>query len=239
MTEGLNVLPYVVRSKLRAVYRSVKRLINTVSVFGRPKVFVVGLNKTGTTTMAKALSDLGYVLGDEADAKSLFDSWVKRDFRPIIRFCRSAQAFQDSPFSFPYTFIALDQAFPGSKFILTVRDDEDQWYRSITRFHSKLWASGDGIPPTKEQLKEAVNSYKGRPWEVNRALFDTPEDDPYNEERLKQFYISYNSTVMNYFCTRPNDFLIVNVSEDGAYRKFVNFLGVKSSSENFPWENRT
>ncbi|PFG09274.1 sulfotransferase [Marinobacter sp. LV10MA510-1] len=214
-------------------------MFNAIRVVRRQKVFVIGFNKTGTTTMSKALRNLGYVVGREDEAKSLFDAWLRRDFKKIVKFCRSAQAFQDSPFSFPYTFIALDQAFPNSKFILTIRDNEDQWYQSITRFHSKLWASGDGIPPTKEQLKEAVNSYKGRPWDVNRALFNTPENDPYSEKALKSIYLQHNQAVVSYFKSRPNDLLVINVAEQGAYQKFVEFLGVDSAYDEFPWENKT
>ena len=214
-------------------------MVNRGRSAGRPKAFVIGLNKTGTTTMAKALVDIGFILASEKEAKSLFHSWVKRDFKPIIKFCKSAQAFQDSPFSLPDTFIALDQAFPGSKFILTVRDDEHQWYRSITRFHSKLWGAGDGVPPTKTQLKAAVSFYKGRPWDVNQAVFQAPEDDPYNESVFKKFYADYNHSVTNYFYGRPNDLLVLNVAEDGAYKQFVDFMGVQSSADAFPWENRT
>lgn len=229
------------RNLIRPIYYFLRRILDPlrVSLRGKPKVFVLGFNKTGTTTMRRALDDLGYIVASERAAKPLFKDWQRRDFKPIINFCKSAEAFQDSPFSFPYTYIALDQAYPGSKFILTVRDDEDQWYRSITHFHSKLWGDGDGTPPTKEQLKEAFNAYKGRPWDVNRALFNSPESDPYNEVELKGFYRWHNQCVAEYFRDRPEDLLVLNVAEPGAYKKFVKFLGIESSAEEFPWENKT
>jgi hypothetical protein len=200
---------------------------------------VIGLNKTGTTTMAKTLRDFGFVVASEKEAKPLFNDWVKGDFDPIIKFCKSAEAFQDSPFSFPGTYIALDKAFPGSKFILTIRDDEDQWYRSITRFHSKLWGDGDGVPPSKLQLQLATSSYRSRPWDVNQALFKTPENDPYNEEIMKKFYVDYNKSVVKYFEERSDDLLIINVGKEDSYRRLVNFLKVNSSFNEFPWENKT
>jgi len=239
MSNKIRMLNGDTRIALALWFRKVKRIFNAIRVFRRKKVFVIGLNKTGTTTMAQALRDLGYLVGSEEDAKSLFDSWAKRDFKKIVGFCKSAQAFQDSPFSFPFTYVVLDYAFPGSKFILTVRDDDQQWYRSITRFHSKLWADGDGVPPTKKQLQEAFNSYKGRPWDVNRELFETPEEDPYNEGILKDFYNRHNSNVIAYFRKRPNDLLVINVGEAGSYRKFIDFLGIRSRFSDFPWENRT
>ena len=237
--EMLILLKSKVKNAIRRTFWRIKRRVNTVRVSGKTKVFVIGLNKTGTTTMAKALRDLGFIVASEKEAKHLFRAWASRDFNPIIEFCKSAQAFQDSPFSFPDTFIALDRAYPGSKFILTVRGDEHEWYRSITRFHSKLWGSGDGAPPTKSQLQNAVNSYKGRPWEVNQALFKTPEDDPYNEDILKSFYIEYNNSVIDYFKNRPENLLVVNVANQDSYERFVDFLGVTSTVSSFPWENRT
>lgn len=228
-----------IKTILRKFFLKIKLMINTIRVAGKPKIFVIGLNKTGTSTMAKALRDLGFLVANEREAKPLFHAWVQRDFKPIVEFCKSAQAFQDSPFSFPDTFISLDKAYPGSKFILTIRDDEHQWYRSIVRFHSKLWGSGDGNPPTKEQLKEAVNSYRGRPWDVNRALFKSPENDPYNEDILKRFYVEYNKSVVDYFIGRSEDFLVINVANGGDYKKLVDFLGAESMINDFPWENRT
>jgi hypothetical protein len=159
--------------------RKLKNRYNAIKVAGRLKVFCIGLNKTGTTSVKSAFEELNFIVGNEADAKKLLNPWLKRDFKPIVQYCKTAQAFQDSPFSFPYTYIILDYAFPGSKFILTVRDDAEEWYNSITRFHAKLW--GDGKIPKKSDL---LNAKKGRPWIVNQELFKTPEDDPYNKDIL-------------------------------------------------------
>jgi len=75
------------------------------------------------------LEALGYTFGDQAIAARLApEIWPQRDFRPLIEHCRSAQAFQDAPFSFPFTFQAMDAAFSGSKFILTVRRSAEAWY---------------------------------------------------------------------------------------------------------------
>lgn len=201
------------------------------------KVFCVGCNKTGTTSVKAALDGLGYRVGDEEAAKHLTKDWALRNFAPIIDYCRSADAFQDSPFSFPYTYQALDNAFPSSKFILTIRESPDQWYDSITQFHAKLW--GGGEIPTKKQLQEAVNVYKGRPWEVNRLLFNSPPDEPYKKESLVDFYNTHNKCVAEYFRHRPNDLLIINVAEVNAYGDFCEFLNNPRIDKAFPWKNKT
>ncbi|WP_158020531.1 hypothetical protein [Salinivibrio kushneri] len=53
--------------------------------------------------MSKALADLGYVAGKEREPKPLFWAWVNSDYSKTIKFCEKAEAFQDSPFSFPNT----------------------------------------------------------------------------------------------------------------------------------------
>lgn len=221
--------------KLRTLARNTGNRVRLIG--NHHKIFCIGLNKTGTTSVRRAWQDLGLIVGNQAEARDLLAPWLERDFAPIIQYCKSAQAFQDSPFSFPYTYIALDQAFPGSKFILTVRNDAEQWYKSITKFHGKKWANG--AIPTKEDLMEAINGVKGRPWVVNRALFDTPEDQPYRKADFLDFYNRHIEDVTRYFKHRPNDLLVINLSERGAYQEFVDFLGVESQYHSFPWENKT
>ena len=120
----------------------------------RSKIFCIGLHKTGTTSIEKVLTNLNYKIGDQVQGELLLDNWYRRDFDSIIEFSKSAEAFQDTPFSLPFTFIALDQYFENAKFILSVRDDPEQWYNSLTKFHSKKWGFGQN-PPTLDQLKEA------------------------------------------------------------------------------------
>lgn len=208
-----------------------------IRVSGRRKVFCIGLNKTGTTSVQAAYRRLGLVCGNQRKAQALLQPWAKRNFSPIIRFCRYAEAFQDSPFSFPFTYQALYQAFPTARFILTVRDSSEQWYESLTRFHSKKWSPGR--VPTKEDLQQAVNGYKGRPWEVNRLLFNTPESDPYNRDMLLQFYDWHFQSVIEFFKTCPDSLLVLNVKERDAFTRFCEFLGYAKTDEPFPWENQT
>jgi len=88
----------------------------------RQKIFVIGNNKTGTTSIGAALEALGFSLGNQADAELLMEDWAKRDFQRIVDYCETADAFQDVPFSLEFTYQVLDYAFPDSRFILTVRN---------------------------------------------------------------------------------------------------------------------
>jgi len=215
-----------------------KKTLNIIKVYGKPKVFGIGNNKTGTTSLKKAMEDMGYVVGNQSVAERMMEQWSKRDFKKLIKYCHTAQFFQDLPFSKPYTFVALDQQFPGSKFILTVRDTPEQWYSSLTKFHSKKWGKNNRIP-TKEDLQNATYLYKGAPWDFNRWQYTTPENDPYNKEELINKYLSHNKSVIEYFRHRPDDLLILNVSEKSALKKLSDFLGKSCQHEDFPWENKT
>jgi hypothetical protein len=205
---------------------------------GRQKVFGIGLNKTGTTSLKMAMKELGYVVGHQRTAERLSADWAKRDFNRIILYCKTAQFFQDVPFSKPFTFVVLDHEFPRSKFILTVRDSPEQWYESITRFHANLWGK-NGRVPTKEDLQNAIYIYKGRPWESNRFTYNSPESDPYNKEILIDFYNSHVHQVKEYFRHRADDLLVLNVAEKNAYSKLCNFLNLKPRHDTFPWVNKT
>src|SRR5690554_936986 len=185
---------------------------NALKAYGKPKIFGIGNNKTGTTSLKKAMLDLGYSVGNQRTAEKMMEQWAKRDFRKLIRYCHTAQFFQDVPFSKPYTYVVLDHEFPGSKFILTVRDSPEQWYNSSTKFHAKLWGV-EGRIPTKEDLIEASYIYKGWAWEFNVYMNITPENDPYQKDLLVKSYIDYNESVIKYFEHRPEDLLIINLSD--------------------------
>jgi len=199
---------------------------------------VTHANKTGTMSLAKVMRLQGFTFGNQRQAELLFDYWVKRDFRRIIRYCHTTEFFQDVPFSYPYTFIVMDQAFPGSKFILMVRDSAEEWYESLIRFHGKLWGNGN-VPPTAEDLKNATYTYKGSPYHARFRVHNVKEDDPYNKEILIDYYNTHNKNVLDYFRHRPDDLLVINLKNSEDYNIFCRFIGRDKKRNGFLWENKT
>lgn len=209
-----------------------------LKVRNKTKYFCIGRNKTGTTSLKKAFEDLGFIVANQRKAELLTDQYYfDGNFEPIIEFCKTAQVFQDVPFSYPETFKYLDKAYPGSKFILTIRNSADQWYRSLTRAHARQFGRG-GYIPTAEDLQAATYVRKGYMYNVVR-VHGTSDKAPYDERTLTEHYERYNRCVREYFAGRPDDLLVINVAEPGAYQRFVEFVGVDSSYAEFPWENRT
>jgi hypothetical protein len=223
---------------LKKQFRFLKNtIINPIKVSGKRKIFCIGRNKTGTTSLKKAFEDIGFIVGDQRTAERLLREYVAGNFAPIIDYCKTAQVFQDFPFSKAETYKHVDEAFPGSKFILSVRDSAEQWYESATKFQSKLF--GKGKLPTAEDLKNATYIWKGWMWENKMASSKVPEDDLYNKEILMSEYEEHNRNVMEYFKDRQDDLIVINLSEKDAYNRLMDFLGIDSPYDDFPWENKT
>jgi len=209
----------------------------TLKAFGKPKIFGIGRNKTGTTSLARALTELGIVVGEQYLAQKLIHDWARRDFRRLFLYCHTARAFQDVPFSWPFTFQALDQRFPGSKFILTVRDTPEQWYRSLINFYGAVFCNGKNV--TGDDLRNSTFMARGWAYAAHRYLYDAPDDDLFPKDRLIASYCAHNAAVMEYFRHRPADLLVLNVASPGAYDQLCDFLGKARTGQAFPWENKT
>lgn len=232
---GLGRLASIIinQKNLFSLNSKLKKNIPLVEKRNKTKIFIIGLNKTGTTSLGKTLEDFGYMVGNQLIGEVLFDEWLKRDFKKLSDFCKTAEVFQDAPFSFPDTYLYLDQKYPDSKFILTVRDSPEQWYQSLITFHGDIWGNGN-IPPTSNDLKEATYLYKGFPLHFITKLFKTSIDDPYNKEILIKFYNTNIENVIKHFKNNPNKLLVLNISIKEDFKKLCDFLNIETKKTNFP-----
>lgn len=216
----------------------IRAKIDRYRAAGKTKYFCIGRNKTGTTSLKKAFKDLEFPVGDQRTAELLSARYYfNGNFEPIIKYCESAQVFQDIPFSWAETLKYLDHAYPGSKFILTIRNDAAQWYDSIRKFHAKKF--GHGQIPTADDLRLEKYVDIGFMYKAIK-LHGTPDDDLYNKEIMEANYLAHNQAVINYFKDRPDDLLVINLAEKGAYQRFCGFLCIDNKGKKeFPWENKT
>lgn len=229
---------YIKKRTPKPIKQTLKFSYNKFRVYGKTKIFGIGRNKTGTTSLKAAMKDLGYVVGNQREAEKLLFEWAERDFNSLIKYCKSAQFFQDFPFSKPYTFMILDHEFPNSKFILTVRNSPEQWYESVVKFQTQKWGKNGNLP-TKEDLQQANYIYKGRPWDSKWLSGVTTKSNLYDKQHLIDSYIQYNEIVKDYFRHRPEDLLILNVAEKGAYHNLCEFLEIEPLRDRFPWKNKS
>lgn len=199
------------------------------------KVFCIGANKTGTTSIGVAFRDLGLKLGNQENAELLFHDWARNDYRRIISYCQSAQAFQDIPFSLHGTFVELDKAFPNAKFVLTVRNDAEEWYQSLVRFHSRI--VDKGRVPTKDDLRQYNYRYPGFMLDVFKHSFGAGGAEAYDRDAYVRYYEDHNNQVKEYFRGRQGKLLVLNLADSGAMEKLVTFLGFPYMGQKMPHLN--
>jgi len=199
------------------------------------KVFVIGRNKTGTTSIGRALAEMGYKMGSQSKAELLMGSWLQREFKEIVNYCKTAEAFQDAPFSHDYTFQVMDYAFPGSKFILTVRNNGEEWYESLIRFHTKI--VGKERLPTPDDLKAFMYREKGWIWRNQQAIYGIDEQSLYDKDIYIQHYEMHNMRVKDYFRYRQDDLLVLNLADPDSMNDLCDFLGKPLPSTGMPHLN--
>ena len=174
----------------------------------KPKVICIGWHKTGTTTIGMALVKLGYnVLGARLD---MAYPLLNADKETPIKLAKEFEALQDIPWA--NLFKELDQAYPGSKFILTVRD-EDAWINSATKHFGEKY-------------------YKMHEWLYGKGILNGNQD-----LYLKRFRQHYKE-VYDYFKDRKEDLLVMDIPKGDGWEKLCCFLDKPIPKKAFPHANK-
>ena len=175
----------------------------------KTKVFCIGFQKTGTTSMGAALEILGYRVtgGNWARDPEVSKVALQRALETVPLY----DAFQDNPW--PLLYKELDLAFPGSKFIMTIRPPE-KWIKSAVK------GFGTGTSPVREWI---YGEGKGSP--VG------------NEQIWLDRYAKHNREVLEYFAHRPEDFMIMDLAAGDGWEKLCGFLGAPAPEVPFPHAN--
>lgn len=120
-------------------------------------------------------------------------------------------AFQDNPW--PMLYKEMDMAFPGSKFILTLRDPQ-KWVASVAKNF------GTDVTPMREWIYG-----KGRGFPKG------------NEEAYVECFERHNREVLEYFGDRRQNLLVMNVTEGEGWDKLCPFLDLAIPEMPFPKAN--
>jgi 3'-phosphoadenosine 5'-phosphosulfate (PAPS) 3'-phosphatase len=178
------------------------------------KIFGIGLSKTGTTSLANALQILGYGTRDNMGiVKYTAGELSSVDLNAVEAF----DALTDTPI--PSFYRELDARYPGSKFILTVRD-ADGWLASCKKQFTQRFA----------QLQT----------DAHRRLFlDLYGTDVFDQERFASGYDRFVHGVGEYFRHRPGDLLMINITAGEGWEKLCPFLGRPVPDIAFPKANVT
>lgn len=190
----------------------------------RAKVFVIGLNHTGTTSMQEFLRTAGYKVAPQREFELLRDSYRVGNWGNLLELIDMYDGFQDSPFSrsTPEFISTLRSRYPDAKFILTVRDSPETWYGTLERLHRKNWYGFEN-PITWDQVK-SVNYV--HPDFLYTSIIDVVGSEnhaPYDPKIWKAHYLNYVQRCRDQFSDKSS-FLEINLKESGAAQKLQEFL---------------
>ncbi|AHG93585.1 hypothetical protein J421_6050 (plasmid) [Gemmatirosa kalamazoonensis] len=174
------------------------------------KVFCIGFHKTGTKSLTAALGTLGYRVTGPNGVRDPDIATKVLDLANAL--VPKYDAFQDNPW--PIIYREMDARYPGSKFILTLRD-RDAWIRSqVNHF-------GTEVTPMRQWI---YGEHAGFP--------------AGNEDIYLARYDRHNAEVREYFAHRPDDLLVMPIDDSADWEPLCRFLGRPIPDVPFPHRNK-
>jgi hypothetical protein len=181
------------------------------------RIFGIGMQKTATTSLDCALQLLGFDSAHWLDGK-----WAVAILREMRAKGRSETlerhyALCDLPIAI--LFKELDRACPGSKFILTVRDEVD-WLvsaRDHWSYQHNTFRSDWDIFPAANFIHKAT---------YGRTSFDA--------EVFLARYKRHNAEVREYFKNRPGQLLVMDMSRGAGWKELCEFVERPIPATDYP-----
>ena len=182
------------------------------------KIFCIGLNKTGTRSLSDALEILGYRSlhwGGPEPAAALrrgpeIRMAVERavdEGRPLLEDIDDVDAYSDI-LALSTNFDVLDRQYPGSKFILTIRD------------------LGEWLDSRRRHVETNVERHERGEYSGTFLVVDYPG---WTAERTE-----HERRVREYFGDRPHDLLVLDISAGQGWETLCPFFGVPVPDVPFP-----
>jgi len=178
----------------------------------RPRIFGIGLNKTGTSSFHEAMTILGYqsLHWGGPPIRREVETSIAAGEPLLTRLDPAYDAFSDIE-ALSENFALLDEQYPGSRFVLTVRP-VDEWLDSRRRHVQK-------------------NIRRKEEGEYTGHFLDIDEDG------WRRRWHRHMSSAREYFAGR-DDFVEIDITAGPGWSPFCEVLGVSEPDEPFPWENR-
>ncbi|MCB1322157.1 MAG: hypothetical protein KDK34_17995 [Leptospiraceae bacterium] len=183
------------------------------------KIFGLGLSRTGTRSLTSALQIMGYNMIHYPIDEVTYNQLAAADYN--FELLKEYDGITDITVS-PY-YMHLDRLFPGSKFILTLRDKES-WLVSAYNHWLNRPAYKDDAPP-EEQVHLKVRRI------LRAAVYGCYD---FNEERFSYAYDQHVRNVREYFRNRPDDYLELDIVKGDGWEKLCPFLGQQALNQPFP-----
>lgn len=161
------------------------------------KVMVIGLSKTGTSSLNRMLTALGYrVCGPRKDVLARVRNG---EMSAVDELLESYDAFEDWPWPLTYRYV-LERYGKRVKFILSLRSTTDKWLASITAHGFRT--------SVRKSMKLSYGHYRpfGR------------------EEEFRAIYECHNEEVRRFFAQHPGQLIEVCLENGDGWEKLCGFL---------------
>lgn len=188
------------------------------------RVWGIGMHKTATTSLHHAFGILGIKSAHWQTAP-----WAKRVWREVTQNGQSAaleRFYAACDLPIPLIYQQLDKAYPGSKFVLTVRD-EWKWLKSVANH----WRHDSN--PFRCQWDSDVFTHR-----VHNLLYGRKDFDA---TTMLERYRRHNDEVVDYFKSRTQDLLVMDMDLDcgRGWEPLCKFLKLPVPSVPYPHKLKT
>ncbi len=173
------------------------------------KIFGIGLQRTGTTSLYFALKELGI-----KTAPNAIPLFYNQQDKIIWQY----DAFMDNPI--PLLYQELDQLIPECKFILTTRS-KDAWLKSVQ------WLFEQELKTLNTELQKVAN-------DIHQSFYGTQQFD-WNIFSTK--WQDYHQGVLHYFEDRKDDLMVLDIESEIKWDPLCQFLNKKVPKKPFPHKN--
>lgn len=170
------------------------------------KIFIIGLPRTGTTSICSKFLDLGYKVAHTAYTQKTFEH---------------AQVIADTPTFADYQ--QLHNYYPNSKFIYLNRR-LSLWVPSIRqlllRMHKNVIRDDGGFNPIIKRCYQQTFS----PFSIEKIN---------NDQFLKDCYEQHRESVYHFFADKQKQLLTIDISKDESLSDLLSFLSLPPQSGGF------
>ena len=181
------------------------------------KVFGIGLSRTGTKSLTLALKQLGLNIVHYPNNRTTLQELMTANYDlSILRDCDGITDITVAAY-----YAQLDQLFPNSKFILTVREKES-WLKAVeAHWHNKPVFDINPDNEDKMRLRRFLRL----------AVYGTYT---FNPDRLAYVYDLHHKNILDYFKNRPESLLVLNICGGEGWEVLCPFLERLILREEFP-----
>lgn len=183
------------------------------------RIFGIGMHKTATTSLHLAMKHLGF---DSAHWRSAH--WAKAIWTEMKAWGRSntlENSYHLCDLPIPVLFREIDQAYPGSKFILTTLDEE-MWVKAAECHWSprNKFRSAWDSDPFSHKIHQIIYGQRHFDREVFLAR-----------------YRRHNAEVLEYFRYRSDDLLLMPMNQGAGWKELCGFVGSPVPAMPYPHGN--